>query len=434
MVRVRFAPSPTGYLHIGSARCALFNWFYARCQNGKFILRIEDTDIERSEEKYVKDILGSLAWLSIIPDEGPYYQSKRREIYLEYADKLIKKDKAYHKEGAIFFKIPKEIIKFKDLIHSEIEFDNSLQDDLVIIKQDLTPTYNFACVIDDVTMEITHVIRGVDHISNTPKQIPVYQALEFKMPKFAHIPLILGKDRERLSKRHGATSVSEYRSQGYLEEAFVNYLTLLGWAPGEDQEIVTVKQTIKKFSLKAINKTNATFGIDKLNWINSQYIKAYSVDKLLELVLDYPQATEYKLKNKNLNWLKEIVKILQSRMRTISDFFSLGYFFFTDKINYEKEAVEKFFKNPEIFDKLKILKERFEKLTQFTPEQIEKALRDLVSELNIKAADLIHPVRVAVTGKTVSAGLFDILYLLGKEKVINRLGETIEKFSSSLNL
>ncbi len=276
MVRVRFAPSPTGNLHIGGARTALFNWVFAQAQNGEFVLRIEDTDKERSKEEFVDEILFSLGWLGFKWNEV-YYQSQRFEIYRRYADKLLKEVKAYVErspEGkeAVIFKIIPQKVQVSDLIRGNIEFDSSTIKDQVLIKSDGTPTYNFACVVDDALMNITHIIRGDDHISNTPKQVLFYQALGFGLPKFAHLPLIMGIDGGRLSKRTGATAISDYRKMGYLSEALVNYLLLLSWAPGADQVLISMQEAIKQFEIKDVNKTAATFDIKKLDWINNQYL------------------------------------------------------------------------------------------------------------------------------------------------------------------
>ena len=265
MVKVRFAPSPTGYLHIGSARTALFNWLYARHNNGKFIIRIEDTDKERSKEEFLNEILDSLKWLFMSWDGELVFQSKRFDVYRKYAQALIEKGLAYLEGPAIIFKVEKgKTVPFDDMIRGRVEFSTNDIKDQVLIKSDGTPTYNFACVIDDHEMEISHVIRGDDHISNTPKQVMLYEALGFTMPKFAHIPLILSKDGGRLSKRHGATSITEYKNMGFLAEALVNYLSLMGWAPGNDVEILPLDQTVKLFDVKDVNKTGATFDIDKL--------------------------------------------------------------------------------------------------------------------------------------------------------------------------
>ena len=294
MVRVRFAPSPTGYLHIGSARTALFNWLYARANNGKFILRIEDTDKERSKEEFLGEILGSLKWIFMDWDEELTFQSKRFDSYKKIAEELLSQGLAYMEGPAIIFKVEKDkTISFEDMIHGTISVSTNEIKDQVLMKSDGTPTYNFACVVDDAAMKITHVIRGDDHISNTPKQVMLYAAMGLNLPKFAHIPLILSKDGGRLSKRHGATSIFEYKQMGFLPEALVNYLALMGWAPGNDREILPLGEIIKLFDVKDVNKTGATFDMDKLTWINSQYIKDMPMEKLL------PKTVEY-IKNKGV--------------------------------------------------------------------------------------------------------------------------------------
>ena len=287
MIRVRFAPSPTGNLHIGGARTALFNWLYAKAKGGKFILRIEDTDLARSKKEFLDEILNSLSWLGLDWDEI-YYQSERFQLYRDYANQLLDKGLAYKDGEAIIFKVTPQKIKIIDLIRNEpIEFDASVIKDQVLIKSDLSPTYNFACVIDDALMKVSHIIRGDDHISNTPKQIIMYQALGFPVPEFAHLPLILGTEGGRLSKRTGATAISDYRKMGYLPGALVNYLLLLGWSPGENQEIIELKEASGKFDIKDANKTAAAFNLEKLNWLNSQYIKKLNDEELLELVKPY---------------------------------------------------------------------------------------------------------------------------------------------------
>ncbi len=419
MVRVRFAPSPTGNLHIGSARTALFNWLYARTQAGKFILRIEDTDRKRSSDVYLKEILSSLEWLGLKCDEGPYFQSKRLDIYLSYADKLVKQDLAYKDGDAIIFKVPVEKIKIYDIVHGEIEVDNSLIGELVLIKSDKTPAYNFACVIDDIDMKISHIIRGDDHISNTNKQIALYNALGVKPPKFAHIPLILAPDKSRLSKRFGAVAISEYREKGYLAEAMVNYLALLGWAPGDNKEFMETPYIIKKFSLKRVNKRGAEFNEDKLRWLNGEHIRKMSLDSFVKEVKPFVKG-EY-----DAQWFKKIAELYHPRVKTLLEFKDEVDIFILDEVVYREEAVEKFLKKDGVLGILKLAKERLEKIDEFTPANIETSMRALLKELNIQGGDLIHPLRVAVTGKSVSAGIFEVLALLGKEKTIKRLEEVL---------
>ena len=423
MVRVRFAPSPTGYLHIGSVRTALFNWLYARSQAGVFILRIEDTDQKRSSDIYMEEIIEDLKWLGLNWDEGPYFQTKRFDIYRSYAQKLLEKELAYKDGEAIIFKIPDEKIKIYDLVHGEIEVDNALIDDLVLMKSDGSPAYNFACVVDDIEMQITHVIRGDDHISNTNKQVAVYNALGVKPPKFAHIPLILGPDKAPLSKRFGAVSITDYRKMGYLPQALVNYLSLLGWSPGDNKEFMSVEEIVKKFSLKRINKTGAEFNQDKLRWINGEHIRKLPLDEFAKIGVDFikPECGE--------KWFRRFAELYHTRVKTLVEFKEEFGIFTSDDVRYNEEAVEKFLKKDKVSDILSMTKKRLEKIDSFTQENIEKESRALAEELKIESADLIHPLRVAVTGKAVSAGVFEVLALLGKEKTLNRLEKILKHVS-----
>ena len=428
-VRVRFAPSPTGYLHVGSARTALFNWFFAKSKNGLFFLRIEDTDKKRSKKKYLDEILESLKWLGLLWDEKPYYQAKRMRFYGRYVKNLMEEGKAYSvKGGAIFFKMPKDKVIIDDIIHGPIEFDNTLQEDLVLVKSDGSPTYNFACVVDDIEMGITHVIRGDDHISNTPKQIALYQALEVKLPQFAHIPLILGEDRSRLSKRHGATSISEYRETGYLPEGLMNYLALLGWSPGDNREVVPREEIIKLFSLKRVGKTSAVFDENKLNWINGQHIKRTDTDELIRLIKPYLKKRGFLKKGLNIKSLKNIVRLFKARIKILSSFCDQTEYLFTSKVKYDREAVKKFLRRRELKVIFGLLIKDLEAVSPFSTERIEKCCRDLIQRLGIGGGDLIHPVRVAITGKSVSPGLFDVIHLLGKRKTIQRLCQAMKKY------
>lgn len=433
MVRVRFAPAPTGFLHIGSARTALFNWLFARRNSGAFILRIEDTDRVRSKAEYLDEICESLKWLGMNWDEGPYFQTKRLEVYRDYAEKLLKEGKAYHEEGkigsgkAIILRMPKDTIKIIDLVHGSIEFDLSLQKDLVLMKSDGYPAYNFACVVDDYETKITHVIRGDDHISNTPKQLALYRALEIEPPQFAHIPLILGTDRSRMSKRHGATSIFEYRQMGFLPEAMVNYISLLGWAPTDNREMLPLSEIIKEFSLERVGKTSAVFDINKLTWMNGEYIKIKNTTELTELIIPRLKEKGYLNDAFDKEWLLSVIKLLQGRIKTLEDFFAQADFFFVDKIKYEKQAVESVLAKQGVKARLNALVEKFSDLDPFDLQSIETCVRNLAAELEIKAADLIHPIRVAVTGRTVGPGLFETVALLGKEKTIARLKGALGK-------
>jgi glutamyl-tRNA synthetase len=429
MVRVRFAPSPTGNLHIGGARTALFNWLYAQAKKGKFILRIEDTDKERSKKEFVDEILDSLGWLGFSWDEI-YYQSQRQKLYLEHARRLVKEGRAYidrsqDRGEAIIFKVLPHSIKIQDLIRGEIAFDTAAIKDQVLIKSDATPTYNFACVVDDATMEITHVIRGDDHISNTPKQVLIYHALGFNPPHFAHLPLILGAEGGRLSKRTGATAISDYRNMGYLAEALVNYLLLLSWSPGDNREIIDINEAVKLFEIKDVNKTAAAFDLKKLNWINNHYIKNEDPQKLAERII--PLLVEKKYipgKDFDRAYVLSLIKLFQERLSTLNDFPQRADYFFLDEIDIEPEAKEKFLSR-DFSKEFKLFMERLDGLEQFDAAHIESAFRDLVKELNLQAKELIHPIRVALTGKTIGPGLFDLIYYLGKEKVKKRLSHWI---------
>ena len=433
MVRVRFAPSPTGFLHIGSARTALFNWLFARHEKGSFVFRVEDTDKERSKDEFLREITDSMQWLGMNWDEGPYYQTKRLDVYRDYAARLLKEGKAYEAEGtlgtgkAVILTMPKGAMILDDLVHGQVSFDMNLQKDLVLMKSDGFPAYNFACVIDDHDMNITHVIRGDDHISNTPKQLAVYQALAIAPPKFAHIPLILGTDRSRMSKRHGATSISEYRQMGFLPDALANYISLLGWAPSGDREILPIDEIIKEFSIERVGKTGAVFDVNKLIWMNGEYIRARKIEELLPLV-------EPRLKEKGIikdaadkARLAEVVNLFHPRAKTIAELADSAAPFFSDEITYDNAAVDSVLSRAGVRQKLEAVIAGFEKLKSFDPQALENCVRDLAAGFGIKAADLIHPIRVAVTGNKVGAGLFETISLVGKEKTLSRLKSCLTK-------
>jgi glutamyl-tRNA synthetase len=431
MIRVRFAPSPTGYLHIGGGRTALFNWLYARAKKGQFILRIEDTDVARSQKEYVDEILESLEWLGFNWDEI-YYQGQRFEIYRQHARGLLEKGLAYAEklEGkgeAIIFKVNPQEIKVNDLIRGQINFDASAIKDQVLIKSDGTPTYNFACVVDDATMKITHVIRGDDHISNTPKQVLLYQALGYPLPEFAHLPLILGMEGGRLSKRTGATAISDYRKMGYLPAALVNYLLLLSWSPGDNREVIDINEAIKIFDLKDVNKTAATFDLKKLGWMNNQYLKTADPQQLADMLI--PQLVEqgYIAQNNfDGNYLVSLVKLFQARLTTLADFADWADFFFLKEPKMDPQAQEKFLSR-DFSQEFRLFSQRLDKLGQFSVEKIEETFRAMAQELGMEAKVLIHPIRVALTGKTIGPGLFEVVYYLGKERTKERLAKFIRK-------
>lgn len=446
MAKVRFAPSPTGYLHIGGARTALFNWMYAKSVGGAFVLRIEDTDRQRSKKEFEEEILDSMKWLGLDWDEV-YYQSRRFDLYREHAQKLLKEGKAYKQGGAILLKMLPQEVKVYDLIRGEISFDTahfivcndegepildkdgktSLKDE-VLIKDDGSPAYNFCCVVDDVLMGITHVIRGEDHLSNTPRQIVIYQALGFKLPKFAHLPLIMDEGGGRLSKRTGAVAVSDYRKQGFLPEALINYLMLLGWSPGGNQEMMSLSSAVKKFSIKKVNKAAAAFSMDKLRWLNSQHIKQADTERLVDLMIPFLKEKKYIQEDFDRQRIKNSVNLFKGRMDTFLDFLQRADFVFIDELEIDKEAFEKHLsQNRE--KEFRLLSERFAQAEPFDVATTEKVFRGLVEELGIKASDLVHPVRVAITGRDVGPGLFETVVLLGKEKTVERLAKVFDRKS-----
>lgn len=461
-VRVRFAPSPTGYLHVGGVRTALFNWLFARNKGGKFILRIEDTDRVRSTKEALDDILSSLQWIGIDWDEGPFFQSERLAIYQEYANKLIEKGFAYkstlvkteaednesdddeakaspaprYDRGAVIkperpvmqgeaivFKSSGERVSIDDVVHGRIEFDTSLIKDFVIVKSDGMPTYNFACVIDDALMQITHAVRGDDHISNTPKQVMVYRALGFPEPLFAHVPMILGPDGARLSKRHGATSVNEYKKQGYLAPALLNFLTLLGWAPGEDKELLPMDEIVKRFSLERITGKSAVFNVEKLTWMNSVYISMLADDEMVMLCKPFLENAGVTCDEEKL---KLIVPLFKKRIKLLTEIVPATEYFFKEKIEYDKEAAQKFLSTPKSRDMLKKVKEKIAGLKELSVPEIESALRGLLTELGVTSKELMQTIRVAITGRTVSAGIFETILGMGKELTLKHLDQAIE--------
>jgi len=420
-VRVRFAPSPTGTLHVGSARTALFNWLFAKHHRGTFILRIEDTDQKRSDPAFLKDITASLSYLGIQLDEGPVFQSQRLPVYQRCAEQLLTQGKAGRQEGAVVFAVKPQQVTFTDLIHGAITVDTSLFETLVLMKSDGSPTYNFACVVDDADMAITHVIRGDDHIANTPKQLILYQALGLTPPQYAHLPLIVGADRARLSKRQGATSVSEYRDVGYLPEAFVNYLVLLGWSPGGNRELVPPEELVTLFDLTRVRKTAAQFDQQKLDWLNSQYIKQAGVERLRDLCAERLIAKGLLSQDYDRAWLSRIVTLLQDRLKTLQEVEEEQTFFFVDPPAYQPEAVEQFLRHNGVSGHLAALKERLAALPSFDTATVEQATRALIAERGLQSKELIHPARVALTGRSVSPPLFEVMSILGKDRVLKRL-------------
>ena len=419
-VRVRFAPSPTGPLHVGSARTALFNWLFARRHGGIFILRIEDTDQKRSNPAFLEEIYQAMAFLGIHADEGPHFQSQRVHLYLEQAERLIQQGQAVREEGAIVLSVPPRQVTFTDLLRGPITVDTTLFERLVLIKSDGLPAYNFACVVDDVLMQITHVIRGDDHIANTPKQMVLYEALGFSFPQFAHIPLIVGADRARLSKREGATSVTAFRQAGYLPGAFVNYLALLGWSPGENRELVPPEEIVRLFDLSRVRKTAAQFDQDKLDWLNSQYIKRLPVSELSDRLAERLIAKGWFTAHYDRAWMERVATLLQDRLKTLADLEEEHTFFFLEPA-YQEDAVAAFLRQDGVAPRLLALKERLEALPTFETEQVERTVRQFIAEHGLEPRQLIHPLRVAVTGRSVSPPLFEVMSILGKPTVVSRM-------------
>ncbi len=424
-VRVRFAPSPTGFLHLGSARTALFNWLYARHTGGKLLLRIEDTDRARSKKEFLDEILEDLRWLGIDWDGEPIYQSKRISAYKDYAIKLLDKGLAYREGEAIIFKVEKSrVIKVKDTIHGEIKFNTDDIKDQVLIKSDGFPAYNFACVIDDDEMRVTHIIRGDDHLSNTPKQLLFYEALGFKVPEFAHMPLMMGKDGAKLSKRHGAVAVCEYKREGFLAEALSNYLLLLGWSPGENREIIGLEETAKLFDIKDLGNVQARFDMDKLKWINAGYIKNKKTAELAVLL----KSKDKELSGRDGAYFEKVVDLYKTRFHTLNEFTGLTQCFFNNDFSTDDDAqkkLDKYLKDAKTKKALAEFKSELEKLDNFSKEETEKVCRAIAEKHDIKPAAIIHPTRVAISGRTGGAGLFEMIELLGKEKVTKRLEKII---------
>ena len=521
--RLRFAPSPTGYLHVGGARTALFNWLYARRTGGVFVLRIEDTDVERSSSDMVAGILDGMRWLGLDWDEGPevggahgpYFQSQRLDRYRELAEQLVRDGHAYYcycggeasskpdspaewspgssdpgssasadggqsasygetaagddegDEGdaprgeswtydrrcsrltpeevaareaakmprAIRFKVPPGETTFHDLVHGDITFDNAHIEDFVALRSDGHPTYHLSVVADDIDMAITHVVRGDDHISNTPKQVLLYRAFGKALPAFAHVPLILGPDKRRLSKRHGATSVTEYSRQGFLPEAMMNFLALLGWSPGNDQELFGRDELVAAFSLEGISSSDAVFNPEKLEWFSAQHIARMPAAELVRRI--EPRLREAGLwpakwspgasapgedeADAGRAWLARLIELLRPRAKRLTDFVEKGRTFLVDEVEYDAEAVKKHLSSPEALAHLAAVRELCAAAEPFTAAVLEPALRALADARGVKAAVLIHPTRVAVVGRAESPGIFDVLELVGRDRAVARM-------------
>jgi len=428
MATVRFAPSPTGFLHLGSARTALFNWLYARHTGGKFLLRVEDTDQTRSDKKFLKEILEDLKWMGIDWDGDVVYQSQRFDIYRKEAEKILAAGKAYKEGEAIIFKVEKNrVIEINDIIHGKIVFNTDEIKDQVMIKSDGSPAYNFCCTVDDALLNITHIIRGDDHISNTPKQILLYEALGRAVPEFAHMPLMMGADGAKLSKRHGAVAVEEYRKEGFLPEALVNYLLLLGWSPGEDKEIITLGEALKLFELKSMRDVQSRFDAQKLRWLNGEYMAKKETKELFPLVRERLSFDGFNTSEIDEGYLMKIIDLYKVRIKTIKEFTELSDYFFTEDFALEEKGYRKYLSKESNRNNIKLFAEKLEEIDDFKHENIEEICRTLAEKNNFKAAEIIHPARMAISGKTRGAGLFETMELLGKTKVIDRLKKSIDR-------
>lgn len=434
--RLRFAPSPTGYLHVGGARTALFNWLYARHHGGVFILRIEDTDVERSQPELVTGILDGLRWLGIDWDEGPevggphapYFQSQRLDRYRAAARELLASGQAFEDEGAVRFKVPAGKTTFTDSVHGPIEFDNEHIESFVILRSDTHPTYHLSVVIDDIDMAVTHVVRGDDHISNTPKQVLLYQAFGKPAPTFAHVPLIMGADKQRLSKRHGATSVMEYEKLGYLPEAMFNFLALLGWGTGSNDEMFTKDELVQRFNLEGISGGNAVFNTEKLDWFNHQHLLLLPDEALIARLGKRLDGWDLRLQQ-DPTWFPRVLALLRPRCKKLTDYADQLTPFFVDPSEYDAAGVQKHLAAPEMPDHLKTLGEAYASVAPFDEATLEQTLRALADARGLKAGALIHGTRLAMTGRMVSPGLFEMLVLLGRDRVVDRLEKLTTKIT-----
>jgi glutamyl-tRNA synthetase len=486
--RVRFAPSPTGYLHVGGARTALFNWLFARHEGGTLLLRIEDTDVERNKPELVDGILAGLKWLGVEWDEGPYFQSQRLELYRAAAERLLASGAAFEcyckgasyagadaapleseegegddegpkaqkappcpcrnltevdraakqREGipaAVRFRVPRPgVTKFEDAVFGPREIQSEEIEDFVLLRSNGAPTYQLSVVVDDIDMRITHVIRGADHLSNTPKQALIYAALGAPAPIFAHVPLILGPDRTRLSKRHGATSVGLYADEGFLPEAFRNFLALLGWSPGEDLEYLRTPELVERFALTGVSRTNAIFDRAKLEWFNTQYLQKPPVEELLPYVeaeLKRAGLWEGSQASKDPAWFARAVELIRPRTRLLGDFTTWARGFFTDDFDYEAEAREKFWKDERLGAMLARLADVLDALPDWNHDACDAAVRGLATAEGVKAGFLINATRVAIVGRAVAPPLFDTMVIIGKERIVAHLRRAVPALARS---
>jgi len=465
-IRVRFAPSPTGFLHVGGARTAIYNDLLRQSVGGVFILRIEDTDRQRSDEAMTRQIQSALAWIGVVWDEGPFLQSERLSRHRERGEELLAAGKAYRcfctpqeldaqraeveKRGlsfryprtclrlsqqeieerlaagqpfAVRFRMPDEPITFTDVVRGDMEFPPEALDDFILLRSDGTPTYHMSVVVDDIDMGVTHVVRGEDHLSNTPKHIPLFRALGGRVPTFGHLPLILGPDKKRLSKRYGATSVEEFRNEGILPQALYNFMALLGWSPGDDREVLSRDEMIRLFSVDRLNASAAVFDREKLLWMNAQYLSALD-DAALRPQLE-PFLEQAGLRGADPARLDAALHLHRTRARTLKELAEMVAFYFQDEIPYDAEACAKFLKDPDLPGHLEALRDRFAALPTFTKEALEAALRALAEERSIKPGVLIHPTRMALSGTAGGPPLFDLVEVMGREAARRHLDRFI---------
>ncbi|PYJ75758.1 MAG: glutamate--tRNA ligase [Verrucomicrobia bacterium] len=437
-IRVRFAPSPTGYLHIGGARTALFNWLFARHHGGKLVLRIEDTDIKRNTEEAAAAIYEGLEWLGlnwdagphIGGDLGPYFQSQRTDIYERHLKQLQDAGHIFEDAGALRFRSPREHVVVNDLVCGKIDFDLTnpgTHPDMTIRRPDGSWIFHFVNVIDDIEMKISHVIRGEDHLSNTPKHIELYRALGAAPPHFAHIPLILNRDGSKMSKRDAGARLATYIEQGYTPEAVRNYLCLLGWSPKDNREKIDIDEVVKLFELEKINRRNAAFDLDKCFWLNGQYIAQMSLDRFIELARPFLEKAKIDISDQA--YLRAVLSIAKEKIKLLNDVPEWTRYFFTEQYEFDPTAVEKVFGKPEAAERLIALRDEFAKIENWNVEKIEISLKTLAQKLGCKTGDLVHPARVAASGRSVGPSLYHMLEVMGKKRVLARFDRAIEKFA-----
>ena len=433
-VRVRFAPSPTGYLHVGGARTALFNWLFARHNRGTFILRIEDTDKSREQEQAVRVIYDGLRWLGLEWDEGAgrggpfgsYFQSERTVIYEKYLNLLHNKGVLYEDEGAIRFRSSRKPVVVDDLVCGRIEFDRSSDPDITVRRPDGSWIFHFVNVVDDIEMQISHVIRGEDHLTNTSKHLELYEALNAEPPRFAHIPLILNRDGSKMSKRDAGSSIASYVEQGYAPEAVRNYLCLLGWSPKDNREVISIDEVVQLFDLTKINRKNAAFDLDKCDWLNRQYIHSMSLNRFRELADSFIRAAGINVSDEN--YLFRVLEIVKEKIKFFKEVPDWIDFFFTEGFPFDQSAVGQSLRKPGAMARLRSLRDAYAALEVWSATNLESTLKHLGKEIGCKAGDLIHPARVAVSGKAIGPSLYHMFEVMGRDRVLRRIDRATQLF------